>query len=200
MNRKITKYLAKIHIYGGLVSSLFFLIVGISVLNFQHRFLPEKNIETITYTQHISFDSALKADTLSRYIRSELGISGYIHGWEFRQNKSGMFRFLIQRPGRTFEVKLNRNEDQVEVKEIFHSTGKILRAMHFGSSSNKLGYPLLDIWAIYGQIAALFGFLAVVTSIFFWFNKSVKNRKQWGSIIFIGIVSFSLILYIWLIG
>ncbi len=200
MNRKIIQYLTKLHIYGGLVSSLFFLIVGISVLNFQHQFLPEKDTETINYTKDISFDSSLKADTLSRFIRSELGISGYIPGWEFRQNKSGMFRFLIQRPGRTFEVKLNRNEDQVEVTEIFHSTGKILRAMHFGSSSNKLGYPQLDIWAIYGQVAAVFGFLAVATSIFFWFNRSVKNRKQWGTIIFVGIFSLSLILYIWVIG
>ncbi len=200
MNRKTNKFLTKLHIYGGLFSSLFFLIAGISVLNFQHKFLPEENTETITYTQHISFDSSLKADTLSKYIRTELGVSGYIPGWEFRQNKSGMFRFLIQRPGRTFEVKLNRNEDRVEISEIFYSTGKILRAMHFGSSSNKLGYPLLDIWAIYGQIAAIFGFLAVGTSIFFWFHRSVKNRKQWGTIIFVGIFSLSIVLYIWLIG
>lgn len=116
MSRKINKFLTKLHIYGGLFSSLFFFIVGISVLNFQHQFLPEKDTKIIKYAKDISFDSSLKPDTLSKYIRSQLGVSGYIPRWEFRQDKSGMFRFLIQRPGRTFEVKLNRNEDQVSLR------------------------------------------------------------------------------------
>lgn len=145
MSRKLNTYFTKLHIYGGLFSSWFFFIVGISVLNFQHQFLPEKDTKIIKYAKDISFDSSLKPDTLSKYIRSQLGVSGYTPRWEFRQNKSGMFRFLIQRPGRTFEVKLNRNEDPVEVKEIFYSTGKILRAMHFGSAGNNLGYPVLNI-------------------------------------------------------
>ncbi|MDD2380458.1 MAG: hypothetical protein PHV35_02050 [Mariniphaga sp.] len=194
------KFLSKLHIYGGLISSLFFLVVGLSALNFQHQFLPEKDTKTATYTKMISFDASLQADSLSKFIRSELGISGHLPKWEFRQNKSGMFRFLILRPGRTFEVKLNRNDDQVEVTEIFHSTGKVLRAMHFGSSRNKLGYTLLDIWSFYGQLATIVGFLTLISSIFFWMNRSVKNKKQWGAILVIGIFSVSLILYIWLIG
>lgn len=198
--RKLFRYLYAIHIYGGLFCAVYLLIVGVSALNFQHKFLPEKPTDTLSYTRNIQFDDTLKIDTLASYIRSQLGIKGYLPQWEFRDNKNGRVRFKIQRPARTFEVRLQRNNDLVEISEIHYSTGKILRDLHFGSTKNKLGYPMLDIWSYYAQIAAVLAFLTVATSIWFWFKKSVKNRGQWVTIVLSSVFSLALMAYVWLIG
>lgn len=197
---KLTKGLYRLHIYGGLICSVYLFITGVSVLNFQHQFLPEKETDTISYNRIIQFDPSLKADTLARFIRTKLEIKGHVPPWEYRENKSGMFRFKILRPARTFDVRMNRNSDLIEVKEIHYSAGRILRAMHFGSIRNKLGDPMLDIWSLYTQVAALFALITILLSIYFWIKKSVQNTGQWIFIVFSCLSSLVYILYIWLVG
>jgi len=200
VKNKMFNYFYRIHIYGGLFCAVYLLIAGVSALNFQHQFLPETPTDTVSYARNIRFDPTLKVDSLASYIRSQLGIKGYLPPWEFRDNKNGRVRFIIQRPARTFDVRLRRNSDLVEISEIHYSTGKILRYLHFGSSKNKLGYPMLDIWTYYAQIAAILAFFTVATTIWFWFKKSVKNRSQWVTIIVSGVFSLAYMAYVWLIG
>lgn len=169
-------------------------------MNFQHKFLPEYDVKTDTYTEHIHYDSTLKPDSLTKFIRYQLDIKGHLPPWDFRQNKSGLVQFKIQRPGRTFVVNLTPGSDRVEVKEIYHSTGKVLRAMHFGSSKNMLNDSVLDSWSFHAQIATILAFIAVSSSFFFWFLKSVRNRIQWVTIVVSGMLTVFLILYIWLVG
>jgi len=189
-NSKITKSLYRLHIYGGLICSVYLFIVGVSVLNFQHQFLPEKETDTISYTRTIQFDPSLKADTLARFIRTKLEIKGNVPPWEYKENKNGMFRFKILRPARTYDVRMNRNSDLIEVKEIHYSLGRIFRAMHFGSIRNKLGDPMLDIWSFYTQTAAIFALITLLLSIYFWFKNSVRNTGQWILIVFSSLFSF----------
>lgn len=195
-----SRYIDKLHVYSGLISSVYLLIVGVSVLNFQHKFLPEKETEISEYTQEISFDSSLKIDTLAKYISSQLNIKGHLPPWDYRQDKTGMVKFKIHRPARIYEVSLNRHSNLIQVREIHFSIGRILRAMHFGSIKNKLGDPMLDIWAYFAQISALSAFIAIITSLMIWFKRSVKSRAEWIIIILSGIFSLTFIFYIWLVG
>jgi hypothetical protein len=196
----LLRFLSKLHIYGGLFCSVFLLIAGISALNFQHKFLPETETDTIQYRRNIQFDSSLKLDTLARFIGSKLEVKGHYPPWEFREKGDGTVRFKIQRPARSYDIKLNRHSDVVEIKEIHYSTGRILRALHFGSIGNKLGDALLDIWSWYAQTATFIAFLVVLTSVYFWVNKSVMSRVQWIIIGLSGLVSIILTVYIWLVG
>lgn len=196
----LLRFLSKLHIYGGLFCSVYLLIAGLSALNFQHKFLPETEIDTIQYSRNIYFDPSLKVDTLARFIGSKLDVKGHYPPWEFREKKDGTVRFKIQRPALTYDIKLNRNSDLVDVKEIHFSTGRILRALHFGSIGNKLGDTLLDVWSWYAQIAAFVAFLTVLTSFYFWINKSVKSRTHWIIIGLSGAVSIVLTVFVWLIG
>ncbi len=189
-----------IHIYGGLLSMVYLLVVGVSALNFQHNFLPEQPVDTISYTQTIEFDPTLKIDSLAKIIRNELGIKGHLPPWEFRENNQGMVRFAIFRPARIYEVKLNRNSSRIHIDEIHFSLGRILRALHFGSIKNQLGDILLNIWSWYGQISAMSALLAIVSGIYLWFKYAVKSRRQWITVIASGVGSIIFILYIWLIG
>ncbi|GEM_PF-6853685 len=200
-NHRFKKFLNQLHIYGGLFAMAYLLMIGVSSLNFQHKFLPEHPVDTISYQQNINFNSDLKIDSLSKYIRQEMGVKGYLPKWEYRDNKNnGNVRFKIERPGRSYIVKLNRNNNVINIEEIHYSFGKILRDLHFGGVRNQLGIPILDIWSWYGQLSGLFAFLAVISGIYFWFTKAVKNRTQWATIMIAGIFSILYILYIWLVG
>lgn len=194
------KFLHRLHLYAGLVCAVYLLMIGVSTLNFQHQFLPEQATDTLSYSQNIEFDSTLKIDTLANFIRLELGIKGYLPPWEYKENKQGLVRFKIERPARTYQVKLKRNATLVNIDEIHYSAGKILRALHFGGVSSQLGDPLLNIWAWYGQVSGLCAFFAIIIGIWIWFKYAVRNRRQWFIIVFSGLVSFIYILYIWLIG
>lgn len=195
-----TKIIDKIHVYSGLISSVYLLIVGISVLNFQHKFLPEKETKVIEYSQEISFDKTLKIDSLARFVSAQLKIKGHLPPWDFRQDKTGKVIFKIHRPARIYEVSLNRNSNLVNIREIHFSIGRILRALHFGSIKNKLGDPMLDIWSWFTQISAWSALVAIFTSMLLWFKRSVKNQAQWIIIVLSGILSSTFILYIWLVG
>lgn len=203
MNRKKNnwvKIFQGIHIYGSLVSMVYLLVVGVSTLNFQHKFLPEQPVDTIHYTRTVKFDSTLKIDTLAKFIRKEMGIKGHLPPWEFRENNQGMVRFAILRPARFYEVKLNRDNNLIHINEIHFSIGRILRALHFGSIKNQLGDTMLNIWSWYGQVSALSAFLAIISGIWLWFKYAVRTRRQWTTIVASGMVSILLILYIWLVG
>jgi len=196
----VLRFLTQLHVYGGLICSVYLLIVGVSVLNFQHQFLPETETDTLSYNRNIQFDSSLKVDSLARFIGSKLDVKGHYPPWEFREKNDGTVRFKIQRPARTYDIRLNRNNDLVKVREIHYSTGRILRALHFGSIQNKLGDRLLDIWAWYAQVAAFFALITLITSVYFWLRKSVKHPGQWVIIGLSGFVSIVFMMYIWLIG
>ncbi len=195
---QILKYIYRFHIYGGLFCSVYLFIVGLSVLNFQHNFLNNEPSDTISYTKNIQFDPALKADSLARYVTANLGIAGHVPPWDLRENKKGFF-FKIQRPGRTYEVHLTRQSDLIEINEVHYGNGRMLKALHFGSIAG-LNDTMLKLWASYAQVSALIAFLIVVSSIYLWFKKSVKNKGQWLMISASGVFSFLIIIYVWLIG
>lgn len=195
---QLFKYIYRFHIYGGLFCSVYLFVVGLSTLNFQHNFLNINPSDTLSYTKNIRFDPSLKADSLARYLASELGIVGHIPPWDLRENKRGFF-FKIQRPGRTFDIHLSRQNDLIEIDEIHYGNGRLIKAMHFGSIS-ELNDPLLKWWAWYAQISAVIAFLIITSSIYLWFKKSVKNQSQWLMISASGVFSIFIIFYIWLIG
>ncbi len=190
----------RLHIYAGLICAVYLLMIGISAMNFQHQFFRENPTDTLNFSRNIDFDPALKIDSLSNFIRLELGIKGHLPPWEFRESDTGYVRFKIERPARTYEVKMNRNSKVIDVDEIHYSFGKILRALHFGSTRNRLGDPLINVWTFYGQISGLSALVAIITGMWFWFNHAVTNRRQWFTIVVSGVVSLIYILYIWIVG
>lgn len=200
LNKKsIFKYLYRLHIYGGLFCSVYLFIVGLSALNIQHEFLPEYERDTVKYKENITFDKSLEIDTLAKYISLQLGIVGHLPPWDYRDDGKGNLSFKIHRPARIYKVDLERNSDVIHINEIHFSSGKVLNTLHKGSIG-ELDDPMIKIWAFYAQLATLFGLIAVGTSIYFWFKKSIKSRQEWFIVITSGTFSILYILYIWLIG
>ena len=199
MKKKVFIFLYYLHIYSGLFCAVYLFIAGFSALNIQHHFFTENPTDTITYTKIIPFDRKLKADSLAKYIVQRLGVEGYTADWDFWENDSGKFRFQIYRPARQFDVELNRNSDLINIKEIHFGIGTIMYALHRNLSVG-LDDNLLKIWSFYGQLSAWFAIIAVLTSIYLWFKKSIRDRTEIFIVVISGLFSMSYIIFIWLIG
>lgn len=195
----VFRLLFNLHIYGGLSCSLYLCVVALSALNFQHHFISEEPKDTIAFGKQIQFDPTLSNDSLAKFVARQLQVVGHIPPWEMRSDSVGNLRFKIQRPARTYAVRLSRNSDEVQVKEIHYQAGRILRVMHFGSIAG-LNDPVLKAWAWFAQISTILAFFVVCISVYFWFKKSVKKRYQSAIVIVSCIFSTFLILYLWLVG
>jgi hypothetical protein len=79
----------KLHIFSGMFSSVYFLIVGVSALNVQHHFLREGLVDTVTSARPVVFDAAAAPDSAARGIQRSLHIAGHVPPW------------LAARPGNT---------------------------------------------------------------------------------------------------
>ena len=196
---KTFTFLYHLHIYSGLFCAVYLFIAGFSALNIQHKFISSLPTDTIAYTRIIPFDRTLKADSLARYITHRLEISGYTPPWDFRQNGAGKFNFKIHRPARQYDVEMNRNSEIIKVSEMHFGIGRILTVLHVNLMVG-LDDNLLKIWGYYGQLSALFAILAVLTSIYLWFKKSIRHRAELLLVIMSGLFSISYIVFIWLIG
>ncbi len=199
MKKKVFKFLYHLHIYSGLFCAVYLFIAGFSALNIQHHFITDNSTDTISYTKIIPFDRTLKADSLAKYITQRLDVDGYTPNWDFWENDSGRFRFKIFRPARQFDVELNRNSDLINIKEIHFGIGIIMNALHRNLSVS-LDYNLLKTWGFYGQLSALFAIIAVCTSIYLWFRKSIRHRTEIFIVAISGLFSMTYMVFIWLIG
>lgn len=196
---QLFKFFFYLHIYAGLFSAFYLVIVGVSAMNFQHKFFSEEPRDTIITIRQVKFNPSLKQDSLASFIAGQLNIKGHIPPWNFQSDNSGNLRFKIERPARTFEISLNRNHPDIHIAEIHYSFGRILRALHFGIIG-ELDIPMLKAWSSFTLLSTILAFLSLCTSLVFWYKKSVKTRSQTGIVIFSGLSSIFLILYIWLVG
>lgn len=198
LKNKIFKGLFRLHIYSGLFCAIYLFIAGFSAINIQHQFIPDQP-DTIVYTKIIPYDHLLKADSLAQYIMQRLEISGYTPPWDFDEDVADKFKFKIYRPARQYDVELDRNNEWITIHEIHFGIGRILNALHKNLMID-LDDIRLKIWGYYGQLSALFAILAVFTSIYLWFKKSIRHRAELLIVTISGLFSLFYILLIWLIG
>jgi hypothetical protein len=107
--RRLRRWLLNIHLYGGLLCSGYLLVYGASSLLFNHRFDRLVGLasarEWAASTAVPSGDAA--PNVLARQVADELGIVGRIPAGSPRRDEAGELRFTIQRPGRSFAVRVD---------------------------------------------------------------------------------------------
>lgn len=196
---KLFKILFSLHIYGGLFCAAFLVVAGLSVLNFQHHFMNDDETFKEDSIHYFAFDSTAAPAELAAAIRDSLGVKGFVPNWDYRSDSTGTFSFQIHRPSRRFYVKLNRHDTRVEVSERHFGAGQAIGQMHkavFGELAN----PELLIWSFYGKTSAILALISVLISMYFWFKKSIKNRKEWFVVIGMSSFSFIFMLFMWMVG
>jgi hypothetical protein len=199
MNNKIFRFLYKFHVYGGLFSSAFFIIIGITSVNYNHPELFEKkNFREKAYVKPFSFHSD-SANIIIRHALDSLNIFGHQPWWLQRIDKENNLHFQIIRPGKQYQVVALEKEKQLKVTEKSMGIMHTMAGMHVGSS----GMPksaVFTFWTVYSHAAVTTGLLSLILSIYFWIRKSKLKKWQWASAGSAFMLSIFYILFIWLIG
>ena len=197
-NKKF-KFLYKFHIYGGLFSAAFFIIIGISSLSYNHPNLFKKeNFKEKIYYQSFSFKSD-KRDLIIENAIDSLNIFGHLPKWLQWRDKQNNLHFQVDRAGKQYRVVVLEKENRLKVTEKSLGVISILSGMHVSTN----GLPkstVFIIWSVYAHAAVIVGLVSLVLSLYFWHKKTTLNKWQWISIGIVFVSSISYILFIWLIG
>ena len=192
----------RIHTYFGLFSFAFMIVIAISALNIQHHFISNKPLEKPdSQTIHL-FDlpDSVSIDSLSKITQQNLSIFGYMPWWEqWKDDSLQMLRLKIQRPGSEFIVFAYYKKDSVVVEKYSTGLGSIIEGLHVGA----LGEPdsiEFSIWRVYAEISVILIIGSIIISLYFWFRKSIRTRRQRYLIIGMALFSITLIINIWLVG
>ncbi len=199
VKNKIFKALYKFHIYGGLFSSAFFIIIGITSLKYNHPTLFKKDdFREETYYHPFSFKSD-STGLIASHAMDSLNIFGNLPWWLQGRDKENNFWFQVMRPGKQYRIVVLEKEKQLMVTERSTGVMQTLAGMHVATAGNFKSFAFI-IWKVYVHAAVIVGLLSLILSLYFWVKKSRLKRWQWistGSVFFFSIFY---ILYIWLIG
>ena len=199
-NGRLNKFLRKLHVYGGLFLSFYVIVLGISSLQFQHRFIefqPGKKI--VTWEQKVEIPEVEDQNQLKASIRDSLSLNGYLPWWEEYTDSTGIYHFMISRPGKKYWVTVPIEGNQIRIDESRTSLLSVIFALHPLTAGFK-GPGFAKVWRIISEIMSILFLVIIVLTIQIWYAKSFSNKKGW--IIAGSIASFSilLIILVWLIG
>ena len=183
------KLLLKIHLYSGLICFWYLIILGISSLNFNHRFaFMESGNAVETWSEEISVPRNFSDDRyLSESIRDSLSLIGWPLPWETWHDSTGVFHFALQHPGKRYIVDYDFKNRVAYVQEARRGFWGVFNSLHgIGSVPNSW---FMDCWKWYTCITTALVIFSVIAGIYLWYRSNRDKRTGLYVILFSAIVS-----------
>lgn len=188
MRNKLIKW----HLYAGLLCLPYFIIFGISSLNFNHHFSfmqPRNN--SIHWQKQIHIPPYQNDQQFADAVRDSLHLMGWTPPWELKKDSAG-FQCMITHPGKDYIVRVFNNQPVIQVEEIRKGFWPVFNSLH-GFNEKIPGSPaFLNSWGIYSNVAVLVMLFSIISGIYI-FLKNKKERKT-GFFILSGCLAFSLLI------
>jgi len=202
MNKKgaSTRFLKKLHVYGGLALSFYVIALGISSLQFQHRFVEfQAGKKVLHWEQELEVPIIDDKAQLKAAIRDSLQLNGYLPWWEEYTDSTGIYHFMISRPGKQYWITIPEEADRVLVEESRMPFLSVVFALHPLTAGFK-GPGFARIWRIVSEIMSVLLLVIIVLTIQLWYAQAFTKLRSW--IIVTGLTLFSilLIILVWLVG
>lgn len=186
------KKLIKWHLFAGLLCFPYFIIFGISSLNFNHHFQfmePGKNI--IHWQRQIIIPPFQDEQQFADAIRDSLGLIGWSPPWEIKKDTTG-FRFMITHPGKTYAIKIVTNEKIIRVEETRKGFWSVFNSLH-GFNGEIPGAPaLINSWGFYSDIIIVVMLFSIISGIYIFLKR--KSERKTGLIILFSCIGLSLLI------
>ncbi len=194
------KILREIHIYGGLIFLPYLFIFGISTLYINHDFKLFRENQDWTETKNqIEIEDSGDNQILAESIRDSLGLIGWCPWWT-QNRKESRFRFSIEHFGSEHRIDANITTGQLVVKRRSKGFLSVLQSMHFLGEKVPRANMVINSWQYYLNFTVIYLILAIVSGIYLFVNR--KKELRTGLVIIGGFLTFSysLMVYIWLVG
>ena len=190
-------WLLKIHLYAGLLCSSYFVIFGLSSLNFNHHFGPLTEVDRAQWTRQLDLPAIAEDRDRAQAVRDTLGLPGWTPWWRFRTDEDGTFHFELTRPGKHYAMHL-APDGHLRVEE--HRTGfwSVANALH--ATMRIPNAPLISWWGVYTELCFWVVLGSAGTGIYLWTRR--RRERAVGLWLLGGVAGGSLLfmLYIYWIG
>ena len=197
--------LLKIHLYGGLLCSSYFVIFGVSSLNFNHHFAVEGTDKVEwerTITLPAEVDPPLTDSALADAVRDSLGFAGWPWTWTIRRNDAGVLHFRMSRPGRLYDldvVALGAGP-QARVTAVETRTGlwSIVGSLH--GLMQLPNSAFVSAWGLYTELCFWVVIFSAATGVYLWTRR--RSERLVGTWLFAGVSgsSVAFMLYVYWVG
>jgi len=92
--------------------------MGISSLQFQHRFVEfQPGKKGVHWEQKFDIPAIEDKAQLKAAIRDSLQLNGYLPWWKEYTDSTGIYHFMISRPGKQYWITIPKESNGVEVYE-----------------------------------------------------------------------------------
>ena len=200
MAKKRGTFLKKLHVYGGLLLSFYVIILGISSLQFQHHFVEfEPAGEPVFWEQQVRISDLEDRNELKQAIRDSLELKGFLPWWKEYTDSTGVYHFMITRPGKQYWASVVPGNPVIQVKEQRMPFLNVALDLHWLTAGFE-GISFARIWRVVSEIFNILLLVIVLLSVQLWYAQSFSRTTGW--IISGGIASFSVIIIfiVWLAG
>lgn len=177
-NGRRRRWLLALHLHGGLIAFWYFLIYGITSLNFNHPgLLPRWEGPRRTWTAPLDVPAESDNLKLAEGVRDRLGLAGWPLPWDMGRDAEGELHFALSRPGKDYRIHVDTSAGQARVEE--HRTGwrSILGFLH-GSIEGIPNAPWTRAWGIYTEFTSLYLFFAVGSGLYLWSRRATRRRAS----------------------
>jgi hypothetical protein len=201
---KWSRFLPKLHVYGGLLCTGFLIMVGFSGYVHQHhpKFVQHEGRKA-SWEQRIQTPGIEDRLLYKLAIRDSLGLFGHAPWWEDYKDSTGVSHFMIARPGKEYWVTEPVTGDLFLVDE--HRTGllNVLNQLHplgAGMQGHGNGPGFIAVWKWVSLALGIIAIMVLCISVYYWFTRSVKKKHWWYYIIGAALIPVTLFIMIWLVG
>jgi len=188
MRNKLIKW----HLYAGLLCLPYFIIFGISSLNFNHHFsFMEPHNNAIHWEKEITIPPFRDEQQFAEAIRDSLNLMGWTPPWEMKKDSAG-FRFMVTHPGKDYVISAFNNQSIIKVEETHKGFWPVFNSLH-GFNEEIPGAPVfISSLGIYSNVVVVVMLFSIISGIYI-FLRNRKERKT-GLFILFGCLGFSLLI------
>jgi hypothetical protein len=191
----LRKWIHRIHLYGGLLCFWYLIIFAVSSLQFQHHFefMTLSGGKEIVNERKIEIQGNNDKLIFARNLQDKLNIAGWLIPWQTSLDSAGLFHTVIQNPKSRYTLVYNPSTYTVKMSEAGNGFLRIINSLH-GYSGNMPNAPLLVFWKIFTYVCVIIVVFSIFSGIWLWAVK--KGNKLTGWITFSGILVLSFLLMI----
>jgi len=198
--QKQNHFLRKLHVYGGLALSFYVISLGISSLQFQHHFIEfEPSKKVVAWEQKFELPAMDEKAILKAAIRDSLRLNGYLPWWEEYTDSTGIYHFLISRPGKQYWITVQEGSEGVLVEESRMPFLSVVFALHPLTAGFK-GPGFALAWRIISEIMSVLLLVIMVLTIQLWYAHSFSGMRSWILVSGLSLFAILLIIMAWLVG
>lgn len=198
---KLRNWIHKIHLYGGLLCFWYLIIFAVSSLQFQHNFvfMNQKLSNEEIQEKKLSVPKNEKESDFALSIQNELNLAGWYLPWKTYSDSSGIFHTEIQNPKAQYLITYDALSSTVKIVEREKGLWVVINSLH-GFSGKMPNAPLMFFWKIFTYICLIVVTFSIFSGIWLWANRSSDKLVGLLTVSGIIVLSFSLMIFVYLNG